>query len=187
MERIVKGIAEKYNGKDLSVKLGEIFPGDNVPVVAMEDNKPSLLLMQWGFPKWGSTEMIIKARSETAWQKIMFASPLARRRCVIPTTGFFDWETTEGAPQKKTLFNAPDHPMLYIAGIFTENQSHGNDEQTAGRFVILTQAAVTGIGGNHIRTPVMLYKNEIHCWLTDYPFANAVMSRSTVRINRIAA
>jgi putative SOS response-associated peptidase YedK len=145
----------------------------------LENNKPTLVLMKWGFPKSGSTEMIEAARSETASQKRMFASPLARRRCVIPTTGFIDWELSENGSKKKIHYIAPDSSMLYMAGIYGHYRNHKFDEPIAGRFVVLTQSGNTDKCKNENRMPVMLYKDEIHRWLTDMSYAKAIMNRPT--------
>jgi len=185
--KIAHGIGLKYNGKGLSIKTGEILPNDHVPVTALENGKPSLFLMKWGFPVKGSTELVVNARSETASQKRMFASPLARRRCVIPSTGFLVWLKPEGKPKNKIILSVSGSSMFYIAGIYSEHQKHGDDEPIANRFVVLTQPASTVIDSNLKRIPVMLYKNEICRWLTDQSFANTIMNRKTIQLNRIVA
>ena len=187
INNIVKNIGMKFDGRSLSMKTGEIFPTDNAPVVALENGKPSLLLMKWGFPKWDGKGVVINARSETASEKRMFAAPLARHRCVIPSTGFYEWEKGEGGTKKKFLFNAADSPMLYMAGIYAEYEDGGDAEPLADRFVILTQPANASVSDIHNRMPVILFKDEITRWLTDMAFANTVMCRDTVQLIRKTA
>ena len=183
INRIVKEIGMKYDGTGLSMKTGEIFPTDNAPVVAMENGKSSLLLMKWGFPKWDGKGVVINARSETASEKRMFAAPFKSRRLVIPSTGFIEWHKCEGKEKRKYIFNTADSSMLYLAGIHTECVG-GETKQPAGRFVILTRQANASVSDIHNRMPVILFKNEIHRFITDMVFANAVMRRDTVHLIR---
>jgi len=187
INKIVKEIGMKYDGRGLTMKTGEIFPTDNAPVVSMENGKPSILLMKWGFPKWDGKGVVINARSETASQKRMFASPLVHRRCVIPSTGFIEWAKYEGGSKQKFIFNTTDSPMLYMAGLCSDYTAKDKDEELISRFVVLTQQANSSINDIHDRMPVILYKGEIHRYLTDLTFANSVMSRDTVQLIRKAA
>ena len=186
-DRIVQGISGRYYRNSLTVKTGEIFPNDAAPVVLIENGVPVIYLMKWGFCKPKGEGLVATAKSETAYQRRMFASPLARRRCVIPSTGFYDWDKDDGQTNGKILFNTADSAMLYMAGLYTEYKTHNNKEPLASRFVILTQPANEDFNGLHSRMPVILYKDEIRRWLTDMPYAKTIMSRDTVRLIRTAA
>jgi putative SOS response-associated peptidase YedK len=169
------------------MKLGEVFPTNNAAVVALQNDKPALSLMKWGFPHWQNKSVIINAKSETAADKKMFAQALYTRRCIIPSTGFYEWARTDGKAKTKFRFNAPDNPMLYMAGLYTNFTSQESDEPLTERFVILTRAANSDIADVHNRMPVILYKDEIARWLRDFEFAEAVMSRDSIRLIREAA
>jgi len=112
--------------------------------------------MVWGYPNFRGKGVIINARSETAQEKKLFGAALKRRRCVIPSTGFYEWD----AEKKKYLFNMPDSPMLYMAGIY--DQFDGEN-----RFVILTTEAEGAMAEIHKRMPVIIPKNRIRDWLCD--------------------
>ena len=187
INKIVAEVGMKYDGRGLEMKTGEMFPTDHAPSVAMENGKPSILLMKWGFPKKDGKGVVINARSETASQKPMFAASFASRRCVIPSTGFYEWTKGRGMAKQKFLFRSTDNPMLYMAGLYADYEPLNKDELTANRFVILTRQANDSISDIHNRMPVILYKEEIRRWLTDAAFANAVLSRDAVRLNRTAA
>ena len=172
------------------MKTGEIFPTNTAPVVSMENGKPSLLLMKWGFPKLDGKGVVHNARSETASKKRMFAASFAHRRCVIPSTGFIEWTKGNEQPKQKLQFNTTDSPMLYMAGLYSVYSDYPHQkegEQLSSRFVILTQPANSSVNDIHSRMPVVLYKDEIRRFLTDSTFANAVMNRQTVVLNRKAA
>ena len=167
VERIIEQV-EKNIYNDLPIertfKTGEIFPSNIVPVY----NKNSLSLMTWGFPKWNGKGLIINARSETAAQKTMFGKALRERRCVIPSTGFFEWSRASGKVKDKYLFNLPESRMLYMAGV-SSNEN----------FVILTRAANEYMS-IHDRMPVILRKDEIGAWLNDDRFIDELFGRDDI-------
>lgn len=138
------------------MKAGEIFPTGVAPILLPERDLVIPRLMVWGFPNFRNKGVIINARSETAREKKLFCSSLERRRCVIPSTGFYEWD----AAKKKFLFNMPDSGMLYMAGIY----SRFDDEN---RFVILTTEANDSMAEVHNRMPVILPKDRIGAWLFD--------------------
>ena len=138
------------------MKAGEIFPTNIAPVLLPQDNIVIPRLMVWGFPNFRNKGVIINARSETAREKKLFASSLEQKRCIIPSTGFYEWDTTK----KKYLFNRPDTGMLYMAGIY--NQFEGEN-----RFVILTTEANNSMVEVHDRMPVVVPKDKINDWLSD--------------------
>ena len=171
--KILHGIGENNSAR---IKTGEIFPTNNVPILSIMDGKPSLSVMKWGFPKWDGKGVIINARSETADQKKSFAKPLAERRCVIPSTGFFEWRRdSKGKASEKFLFNVPDERMLYMAGVYSENAD-------GACFVILTRAANDSISDIHNRMPVILYKSEHVRWLTEQSYIQAAFGRDDVHL-----
>ncbi len=136
------------------MKVGEIFPTNVVPVLLYQNDIIIPRLMIWGFPNFRNKGVIINARSETAREKKLFSSSMERRRCVIPSTGFYEWDATK----KKYLFNSPESQMLYMAGLY--NQFDGEE-----RFVILTTEANNSMASVHNRMPVILSKNNIYDWL----------------------
>ena len=151
IRRIIAEVNQKHN----DVKTGEIFPTNFVPVLLPEQEQIAPEAMVWGFPGFRAGQRtIINARSETAAEKPMFRASLRERRCVIPSTGFFEWDSQK----QKYLFRLPDTAELYMAGIYNEYKG----EQ---RFVILTTAANESIADVHNRMPVVLTKESIHDWI----------------------
>jgi len=182
INKILRDIGNKYAGTGITAKTGEILPTNNAPVLSVQDGKPTLSLMRWGFPKWDGKGVIINAKSETASEKKMFANAIVQRRCVIPSTGFYEWAKMDGKTKCKYQFNAPDSPMLYMAGIYADNPSHAEDEILTERFVILTRAANASVRDIHDRMPVILCKDELIRWLTDYNFADFAERRDDMSL-----
>jgi len=184
IEKILRDISDKYKDTDITVKTGEIYPTDNAPVLFVQEGRPALGIMKWGFPKWDGSGVIINAKSETAAQKKMFAKPLALRRCIILSTGFYEWAKLHGKAKEKHQFNDPYSSMLYMAGIYADYPD--KDGNLATRFVILTRDANSYISDIHDRMPVILYKDELVRWLTDYDFAVKMLERDGVVLKRVS-
>jgi putative SOS response-associated peptidase YedK len=138
------------------MKTGEICPTDIVPVLTPGKDKPVPHLFTWGFPSFHGKRVIINARYETIHEKPMFRASVEKRRCVIPSTGFYEWDCRK----KKFQYNMPDSPLLYMAGIY--NQFEGEN-----RFVILTAEANSSVMDVHDRMPVVLAKEQMEKWLFD--------------------
>jgi putative SOS response-associated peptidase YedK len=181
INKIIQEINKKYNGTGLTAKTGEIFPTDIVPILALLGEKPSLRLMRWGFPKWDEKGIIINARSDSAAEKALFSDLLIERRCVVPSTGFYEWRRApDGKPTKdKFLFNMDNSPMLYMAAIYTEAPRDG---LVYRKFVILTRGANEYMREIHNRMPVILHKNELVRWLKDDDFVSTVFKRDDIRL-----
>lgn len=171
--RIVKSIDQKYPGT--AVKRGEIFPTNQAPILQLENNKIMPELSTWGFPRFNAKGVIINARSETADERPMFRKSLHMRRCVVPSTGFFEW--SQDKQKIKYQFTMPNQDALYMAGIF-------NDFQGEKRFVILTTKANLSISDIHNRMPVILPKDKIEDWLMTDEFAIPYLHASMPALNR---
>jgi len=138
------------------MQAGDIFPTSVAPVLLPLDDIIVPRLMVWGFPNFKNKGVIINARIESVREKKLFRSSLERCRCVIPSTGFYEWDATK----KKYLFNMPDSGMLYMVGIYDKFDGEN-------RFVILTMEADSSMEGIHDRMPVVIPKDEIKDWLFD--------------------
>jgi putative SOS response-associated peptidase YedK len=155
VDEIIEQISNEIQLENM--KTGEIFPTDIAPVLLPYEDAVVPRLMVWGFPNFRNKGVIINARSETAREKKLFGSALEKRRCIIPSTGFYEWN----AEKKKFLFNMPDSGMLYMAGIY--DRFDGED-----RFVILTTEANASMAEVHDRMPVVVPKARIRDWVCDF-------------------
>lgn len=188
---IIAEVSRKFG--EGAVNTGEIRPTNTAPILTMDSNKLTPYPVSWGFPKWDGKGVVINARCESALQKAMFSKPLLTRRCVIPSTGFFEW-TFESAleqqislfpaantpnpkePKVKLLFRRPDVPMLYMAGMI--NTFRDKDGKAKDAFIILTTAANASMLPFHDRMPVILSQNECEDWIIDETFMQEVLVRS---------
>lgn len=112
--------------------------------------------MVWGFTNPVKKGLIINARAETAREKISFADSIAKRRCVIPASGFYEWDPYKA----RYRFTSPEGGLLLLAGIYRK-------EQDIPRFTILTTEANDSMIRIHDRMPVMISREEIRPWIED--------------------
>ena len=148
-----------------SIHTGEIFPTNAAPVLLPDGQNMTPTPMAWGFPSFEGKGVIINARGETALDKPMFRRSLLERRCIVPTTGFYEWD----GQKRKYHFRLPGQGRLYLAGLW-------NTFQGEERFVILTTAPNDTIINVHNRMPVLLTDDEVVSWLHNTGMASAKLT-----------
>ena len=171
--RIVKSLDNRYPGNNM--KHGEIFPTNTAPILCLEENGIKPELSTWGFPRFGAKGVIINARSETADSRPMFKKSLHTRRCVVPSTGFYEW--SQSGTKTKYRFNLPNDHTLYMAGIF--NEFNGEN-----KFVILTTNANDSIADVHNRMPIILKKEMTEDWIMSEEFALSYLHATMPMLQR---
>ena len=137
---------------------GDIFPADIVPV---QTGPGRYQAMKWGFTGFDG-KPVINARSETAREKPMFKQSMYKRRCLIPASGYYEWQR-DGDKKIKYQFFISDSPM-YFAGCWRQDNN-----SPLCTFVILTKAASGGLEAIHTRMPVIIPKDFFEVWLNDSP------------------
>lgn len=154
------GIADDYTPRY------NIAPTQPVGVVR-DASERKLELFRWGLiPSWAKDISIgskmINARAETLAEKPSFRTALAKRRNLIPTTGFFEWKTVAGrkAPQ---FIRLKDHSPFMFAGLWEE--WHSPDGGDILSTTIITCAANRLISELHDRMPVILERRNMWKWL----------------------
>ena len=137
-------------------KIGEVFPTDKAPVLIQQDGSIHPQAVVWGFPAFRGKGVLINARAETVLEKPMFRNSIQTKRCVIPSSGFFEW--SHDKQKTKYQFNLPGTEVLYMAGLY-------QDFEDSRRFVILTEPANESMIEVHTRMPLVLSKDSIPSWL----------------------
>ena len=158
---------------DAEIKTGEIFPTNTVPVLVAGRGGPEPYPIKWGFPGFRGNNVIINARAETAQVKPLFRKSLYTKRCIIPSTGFYEWDKDK----RKFKFNLPESGVLYMAGLY--NEFNGEP-----RFLILTTAANPSVSPIHHRMPVILQKEECILWAEHTEKALALLHSAMPALNR---
>jgi putative SOS response-associated peptidase YedK len=151
-----------------------IAPTQPIPIVRLRDGKPSLALMRWGLlPSWveepKTFPLLINARGESVLDKPAFRNAMRRRRCLIPTDGFYEWQAGEASGSKQAYFVRARHgehdaaPPLAFAGLWeTWTGPNGEELDTAA---IVTTAANRTLSAIHPRMPAFLAPEDFARWL----------------------
>lgn len=145
-----------------------IAPSQPVPVITNE-SPSELTIVQWGLiPSWAKDPKMafkmINARSETAHEKPSYRSAFKRRRCLIPTTGFYEWIKTEGGKQPYFI-HRNDKEVFAFAGLWEVWRNPEGDE--VWTCTVLTTDANEKISHLHHRMPVILEGDAREAWLDD--------------------
>ena len=134
----------------------DVRPSDASAVIYQNGKDLAAGDMRWGFSNPYQKGLIINARAETAAEKNLFADSVAKRRCIIPASGFYEWD-----PYKARFrFTRPDGGLILMAGFWHE-------EQGTPRYTILTTDANGSVRPVHDRMPVMIGREEIRPWIYD--------------------
>ena len=144
-----------------------IAPTDQIPIVRIDprDGEKELTMVRWGLiPFWMKEKPKvphINARAETVHKLPLFREAFAKRRCLIPATGFYEWQQRDDGKQPYR-FRRRDLEPFAFAGIW-EFARLGGEE-------ILSACMIVGepnplVGGVHDRMPVMLMPEDYDTWL----------------------
>ena len=147
-----------------------IAPTTPVLAITAEDGERFGTLMRWGLiPRWAKPESAFKrpmfnARSETVAERPMFRDSFARRRCLVPANGFYEWKR-EGQGNKTPMWiHDADGGVVTFAGIWSVWEGpNGVIESCA----ILTAPPNSLVEPIHNRMPVILDEDWAAIWLDD--------------------
>ncbi|HJQ42013.1 MAG TPA: SOS response-associated peptidase [Jatrophihabitantaceae bacterium] len=132
-----------------------------------------LRTFRWGLvPSWskdrkGGAKMI-NARIETVTAKPAFAKAAAKRRCLLPSLGYYEWQNTDEG-KVPWFLHEPDCRLLAMAGLyeFWRDPALPDDDPNAWLLTctVITQPATDLLGYIHDRTPVVVPAEMWDEWL----------------------
>ncbi|HET8640411.1 MAG TPA: SOS response-associated peptidase [Pseudonocardiaceae bacterium] len=131
----------------------------------------SLRLMRWGLvPHWAKDAKVgnrmINTRAESAAEKPAFRSALAKRRCLVPADGWYEWKR-EGKQKQPFYMTTTDGSSIALAGIWAtwRPKDAPEDEPPLITCSIITTDAVGQLAEIHDRMPLMLPNSAWQRWL----------------------
>jgi putative SOS response-associated peptidase YedK len=177
--------------EDDAAKLGtpsyNVAPTTTVPTILERaerlssdesDDEPEvrrqLRALRWGLvPSWAKDPSIgsrmINARSETLTEKPSFKRAAAKRRCILPAAGFFEWTKGEDGKKLPFFLHDPDAPILGFAGLYELWPDPGKAKDDPDRWwwttTVITRPAADALGHIHDRTPVIVTPDMRDDWL----------------------
>jgi putative SOS response-associated peptidase YedK len=129
--------------------------------------------LRWGLvPAWAKDVKIgnrmINARAETVHEKPSYRRAFAKRRCLLPADGFFEWYTLEQAegkkPQKQPFFIHPrDGSVMAMAGLYELWKSP--EDEWLWTCTVITTEATDEVGRIHDRMPMVVPPQSWAAWL----------------------
>lgn len=161
-------------------------------------------LLRWGLvPRWADDPAALgaklaNARAETVAVKPAFRDALRQRRCVVPASGFFEWETAPDGRKLPWLLRGREEAPLFFAGLW--ERWGGVAEPPLESCTILTTAPNALLAPFHDRMPVILSTEACGCWLDprvrepepllallrSYPAEAMTAVRVSPRVNAVA-
>lgn len=156
-KRIVQAVLDALRTRGIPVKTGEVGPGDQAAVVAMNRRlEPTAFAMRWGY-RLSNGKLVFNTRSETAEEKPLFSDGMTRRRCLVPAECYYEWEQRPEGKQKYAI--APrEAEGFYLGGIYRL-------EGSSPVFSVLTREPVEEIAFIHDRMPVIIPEELKADWL----------------------
>ena len=134
-----------------------ISPGAQVLIQRQLDGQMTLARARWGLtPPWltDMTRPPAPARAETLIEQPMFREAFAKRRCLLPANGFYEWR---GNVRKRPYWLTPgEGSSLFFAAIW---EAYPVQEQVWLSTAVVTQAALNQ------RRPLILDAAGQDAWL----------------------
>ncbi len=135
---------------------------------------------RWGLvPSWAKDPSIgnrlINARLESAAQKPSFRHAFAKRRCILPAAGYYEWQERQAgqegkkAPKQPFFIHRPDDGTLAMAGLYEwwRDPARERDDPQAWLLTVtvLTTDATDEVGRIHDRAPLIVPQSAYGTWL----------------------
>ena len=143
-----------------------VAPTQMAPIIRIDakSEKLSFDMLKWGMmPRWLKVpKPIINVRSETIMDKPTFRKSFEERRCLVPATGFYEWQKLGSAKQPFHIYQR-DEKLFAFAGIWDRFKNKNDEIYEA--FAILTTEPNEVVAAIHNRMPVILDKAGCDLWL----------------------
>jgi putative SOS response-associated peptidase YedK len=133
-----------------------------------------LRIVRWGLvPFWAKDVKIgsrmINARAETVAEKPAFRRAFAKRRCLLPADGYYEWQSIPGAAKQPMYITRGDGRSLAFAGLYElwRDPVVGRDDEDAWLWTatVITTSAPDELGMIHDRMPMIIDPAGWDDWL----------------------
>ena len=145
-----------------------LAPSQTIPIIKKAEGRGyHLAQVRWGLiPFWAKDPKIafqtINARAETLAEKPAFREAYRQRRCLIPATGFYEWQRKEAG--KQPYFIRPkDRGLFAFAGLWEQWQAPGGEAVESA--TIITTCANSLVARLHERMPLIVKPEQWGSWL----------------------
>ncbi|MCW5805687.1 MAG: SOS response-associated peptidase [Deltaproteobacteria bacterium] len=159
-----------------------VAPTQPAPVITLHDGVRTIDMMRWGFlPHWAAPgkqgkegkrdarpPLMINARTESLFAKAWFRDAMARKRCLVPADGFFEWRREAKVKGQKAAtplpvyFHRAGRKMFAFAGLWARLRTDAGEQLS---FTIITGKPNDLVRPIHDRMPVILDASAWAAWL----------------------
>lgn len=192
----------KSSGQEIAQKLqatlfGDFQPGYNVaptdPVLVLDIESTEkatdrrLRPFSWGLiPRWVKDlkdwKIRINARCETVSTNGCFRSAFRSRRCLIPMTGFYEWQASDSGGKQPFEIQAGNTDEIFcVAGIWETwigEDPRSGEQVEKSTVCVITCPPNKLMAGIHDRMPVIVPADSWDAWLddsADFDFIHSLM------------
>jgi putative SOS response-associated peptidase YedK len=163
------GRAIRNQSDDLGPRYN-IAPSQTVPIIRRAiDGEFETVYTRWGLlPFWAKDPKLkystINARAETVDSAPAFREAFKSRRCLVPATGWYEWQTLPGAQNKQPwrIHMRHNQPVVF-AGLWERWKGGG---QTIESNTIIVTDAAQRLRETHDRMPVILNAEAARRWMS---------------------
>ncbi len=146
-----------------------LFPKQQNPIITKQGTKMMAQMARWGLiPSWAKEksagDRMFNARSETVDVKPSFKSSFQSKRCLVPATGFYEYEKLDSGKRRPCLFKLKTGDLFSFAGLWSEWCDPAVDEIVVS-YTIITTMPNPLVAKVHDRMPVILPKSAEQEWL----------------------
>jgi putative SOS response-associated peptidase YedK len=148
-----------------------VCPTDPVDTIIEREGKRELVSMRWGLiPRWWSKTVkdakmaTFNARVETVETKPFFRDAFKRTRCLIPVSGYYEWQNTPDGKQPWYFTARDGPPALTTAGLWDEWRDRATGEKLQSCTMIITEPN-RFVAEVHDRMPAILAEKDFGPWL----------------------
>ena len=168
-EQIKKEFKVTGNKPKLFEPRYNIAPTQMVDVIFEPEKDRILTQLKWGLvPSWSKDahafKGLINARAETLAEKPSFRDAFKSQRCIIPASGFFEWQKQVSGGKQPFYFFLKDKDVFGFAGLWESwiDKQTGEELETC---TIITTEANKVLEPVHDRMPVILKPEYYDEWL----------------------
>ena len=146
-----------------------ICPTTEIDTIVPALDKRGVVPMRWGLvPSWWSKPLkemrmaTFNARAETVAEKPMFRDAFKKRRCLIPASGYYEWQDTPSGKQPY-YFTRRDGQVMTIAGLWSNWKDKATGEDLKSCTMVITEPNKF-VADVHDRMPVILEAKDFEQW-----------------------
>jgi putative SOS response-associated peptidase YedK len=148
-----------------------VCPTDPMDTVVAHEGKRELVAMRWGLvPFWWNKPLkelrlaTFNARVETVETKPFFREPFKERRCLLPLSGYYEWQDTPGGKQPWYFTARDGAQLLTAAGLWDRWKTRETGERIISCTMVITQPN-DFVAEVQDRMPVLLMPEQFDRWL----------------------